>query len=292
MYCWYSITVKGEMLEWLKLLSPRADACSWAPNFRHLSHKSTTEESNVGNAGGYAYKGPISTQNRMGGLRIELLFCVRRCAYVATVNVGAISHPRRNSPKYKRKRNNKRRKYGRIHRIPHRKSMPKKLPLPERTSILRPRNSTGGINNPQRRELGNGVVANATFESQFGRAIGTCVNSFRENPSARIDYMCDPDYRPGDVPWDKLELRAFLGGGGPRRATALTISPKSLRDIHSLLGKRRFRPRKSQPRYFKNRLRTWIGQMRRLGNVRGLRGPAEIGSGNFTRFITGQMMRR
>ena len=63
------------------------------------------------------------------------------------------------------------------------------------------------------RELGHGVRANATFESQFGRALCACINSFRENPEAWIDYMCDPEYRSYDEPWAKLELRAFLRAG-------------------------------------------------------------------------------
>ena len=92
------MTVKGEMLEAISLLASRADLCARKINFRHRPRKSTTTERAVENENGYEYALPILAQKRVAELHIELLSCVRSCAYVSTVNVGAISYRKSKRP--------------------------------------------------------------------------------------------------------------------------------------------------------------------------------------------------
>ena len=92
------MAIKEEMLEEISLLASRADLCARQINFTHRPQKSTTTERTIENENAYEYALPIFAQKRMRDMHIELLSCVRRCEYVATVNVGAISHRTRKCP--------------------------------------------------------------------------------------------------------------------------------------------------------------------------------------------------
>ena len=106
MYCWYAVTVKEEVLDQLNILASRAEACARALNPSHPSRKSTSAGRKGWGATGRDYQVTITAQKRRGELHSELLCRVRKCAYVAIVNVGATHRPWRNRNKYKRSRNN------------------------------------------------------------------------------------------------------------------------------------------------------------------------------------------